>query len=158
MENKFTVSEEKNKLNLDFIHRELSTSYWAKNIPRELVQKAIDNSMCFGIYHDNIQIGFARVISDNATFAYLCDVIITASFRKQGAGKLLMSHIMTHPELQGLRKFSLGTLDAHQLYKRYGFTNLNHPKRLMEISRPDIYELKYTIASEKNINSKARTT
>lgn len=141
MENKFTVSEEKSKLNLDFIHRELSASYWAKNIPRELVQKAIDNSMCFGIYHENIQIGFARVISDHATFAYLCDVIITASFRNQGAGKLLMAHIMAHPQLQGLRKFSLGTLDAHKLYTRYGFTNLNHPERLMEIARPGIYEL-----------------
>lgn len=136
----FVVSEEKNKLDVDFIHRELAASYWSKNIPREIVERSIANSMCFGIYFGEEQIGFARVISDQATFAYLCDVIIAEPFRGKGAGKQLMEYIMGHPGLQGLRRFTLGTLDAHELYKKYGFTALRFPDRNMEISRPGIYE------------------
>ncbi len=137
---KITISEQKSDLDIDFIHRELAASYWSKNIPRSIVEKGIQNSMCFGMFDDSKQVGFARVITDNATFAYLCDVIITTSHRKNGLGKLLMEHIMAHPELQGLRRFTLGTLDAHDLYKKYGFTALRFPERMMEISRPGIYE------------------
>lgn len=136
----FTISEDKTILDVDFIHRELSESYWAKKIPRSIVERGIANSMCFGIYYNEKQIGFARVISDKATFAYLCDVIITESYRGNGAGKQLMSYIMAHPDLQGLRRFTLGTLDAHELYKKYGFTTPRYPERQMEINVPGIYE------------------
>lgn len=136
----FTISEDKNKLDAGFIHRELAASYWAKNIPMEIVKRGIENSMCFGIYHNDEQIGFARVISDKATFAYLCDVIVTEKWRGKGAGKQLMAHIMAHPDLQGLRRFTLGTLDAHELYRKFGFTAPKFPERLMEINVPGIYE------------------
>lgn len=135
-------------MDVDFIHRELADSYWAKKIPRSIVEKGIQNSMCFGIYEGDpstgsgqaLQVGFARVITDKATFAYLCDVIITQTRRGQGAGKQLMSYIMAHPELQGLRRFTLGTQDAHELYRKYGFTAPAFPDRQMEITVRDIYE------------------
>lgn len=136
----FTISEDKSLLDVDFIHRELAASYWAKKIPKTIVQKGIENSMCFGIYDGGQQIGFARVITDKATFGYLCDVIITASHRGKGAGKQLMKYIMAHPDLQGLRRFTLGTLDAHGLYRQFGFTEPRFPERQMEILVPDIYE------------------
>jgi GNAT superfamily N-acetyltransferase len=140
MESEFTISEDKSKLDVEFIHRELAESYWSKKIPRHIVEKGIEHSMCFGIYDGELQIGFARVISDRATFAYLCDVIITQAYRGRGAGKQLMTYIMAHPDLQGLRRFTLGTMDAHELYKKYGFTAPRFPERQMEISVPGIYE------------------
>lgn len=140
METEFTISEDKTKLDVEFIHRELADSYWSKSIPRHIVEKGIEHSMCFGIYDGELQIGFARVISDRATFAYLCDVIITQNYRGRGAGKQLMNYIMAHHDLQGLRRFTLGTLDAHELYKKYGFATPRFPERQMEISVPGIYE------------------
>lgn len=140
MEPGFTISEDKNKLDIAFIHRELAGSYWSKKIPRSIVERAIENSICFGVYDGDAQIGFARVISDKATFAYLCDVIITSDYRGRGAGKQLMTHIMAHPDLQGLRRFTLGTLDAHELYRKYGFDAMRYPERQMEILVPGIYE------------------
>lgn len=136
----FTISEDKTVLDVDFIHRELAASYWAKAIPKSIVQRGIENSMCFGIYADGKQVGFGRVITDKATFAYLCDVIITEAYRGKGAGKMLMSYIMAHPDLQNLRRFTLGTLDAHELYKHFGFGPPRYPERQMEISVPGIYE------------------
>lgn len=136
----FTVSEDKSKLNVGFIHAELANSYWSKAIPVDIVKRGIENSMCFGIYHDDEQIGFARVITDRATFAYLCDVIITEKWRGKGAGKQLMAYIMAHPDLQGLRRFTLGTFDAHGLYKQFGFGPLLNPDRNMEINHRGIYE------------------
>lgn len=149
----FTISEDKSHLDVEFIHRELAESYWAKKIPRSIVEKGIANSMCFGIYDGDpsadsnqdgsaqcLQIGFARVITDKATFGYLCDVIITSTYRGRGAGKQLMKYIMAHPDLQGLRRFTLGTQDAHGLYKKFGFAAPRFPERLMEISVPGIYE------------------
>jgi N-acetylglutamate synthase-like GNAT family acetyltransferase len=148
MENEFIISEDKSKLDVEFIHRELADSYWSKQIPRSIVEKAIEHSMCFGIYDEDpsagtgqsLQIGFARVITDKATFAYLCDVIVTSNYRGRGAGKQLMNYIMAHPDLQGLRRFTLGTLDAHELYKKYGFAAPRYPERQMEISVSGIYE------------------
>ncbi len=140
MVTEFIISEDKSKLDVEFIHRELAESYWAKKIPRRTVEKGIEHSMCFGIYDGALQIGFARVITDRATFAYLCDVIITQNYRGRGAGKQLMTYIMAHPELQGLRRFTLGTLDAHDLYKKFGFASPRFPERQMEISIPGIYE------------------
>lgn len=144
----FTISEDKSLLDVEFIHRELAESYWAKKIPRSIVEKGIVNSMCFGIYDgdpsagsgQSLQIGFARVITDKATFGYLCDVIISPTYRGQGAGKQLMTYIMAHPDLQGLRRFTLGTQDAHDLYKKFGFAAPRFPERQMEISVPGIYE------------------
>jgi GNAT superfamily N-acetyltransferase len=140
METEFTISEDKSLLDVEFIHRELAESYWSKKIPRRIVEKGIEHSMCFGMYDGDLQIGFARVITDRATFAYLCDVIITRNYRGRGAGKQLMTYIMGHPDLQGLRRFTLGTLDAHELYKKFGFTAPRFPERQMEISVPGIYE------------------
>lgn len=135
----YFISDNKDLLDIGFIHFELSNSYWAKNIPIELVQKSIAHSLCFGVYKDKKQIGFARVISDYATFGYLCDVIIAQDEQGQGAGKMLMEFIMKHPDLKGLRRFMLATRDAHTLYTKYGFTKLQNPDRIMEITIPDPY-------------------
>jgi len=135
----YFISDNKDLLDIGFIHFELSNSYWAKNIPIELVQKSIAHSLCFGVYKDKKQIGFARVISDYATFGYLCDVIISQDEQSKGAGKMLMEFIMKHPDLKGLRRFMLATRDAHTLYMKYGFTKLQNPDRIMEITIPDPY-------------------
>jgi len=134
------ISTDKTKLDLQFIHKFLSKeSYWAKNIPIETVKRSIDNSLCFGVYLDDTQIGFARVITDCATFAYLADVFIIPRYRSKGVSKKLMEFIKSHPGLQGLRKWMLATVDAHGLYKQFGFTEIAHPERLMEISTTNIY-------------------
>ena len=135
----YFISDNKDLLDIGFIHFELSNSYWAKNIPIELVQKSIAHSLCFGVYKDKKQIGFARVISDYATFGYLCDVIIAQEEQGKGAGKMLMEFILKHPDLKGLRRFMLATRDAHTLYTKYGFTKLQNPDRIMEITVPDPY-------------------
>lgn len=140
----FFVSTDKNKLNVPFIHNYLSTqTYWAKNIPKEIVQKSIDGSFCFGLFVvENIlesiqinatgrQVGFARVITDYATFAYLADVFIIDNFRGKGLSKRLMETIINHPELQGLRRWMLATKDAHGLYAQFGFLRLDKPERIM---------------------------
>ncbi len=134
------ISTDKAKLNLQFVHKFLSEeSYWAKNIPIETVKRSIDNSLCFGVYLDDVQIGFARVITDCATFAYLADVFIIPRYRSKGVSKKLMEFIKSHPGLQGLRRWMLATVDAHGLYKQFGFTEIAHPERLMEISTTNIY-------------------
>lgn len=135
----YSVSDNKELLDIGFIHHELSNSYWAKNIPVELVLKSVSHSLCFGVYKEKRQIGFARVVTDCTTFAYLCDVIIEKEEQGKGAGKLLMDYIMKHESLQGLRRFMLATRDAHSLYERYGFSTVKNPERLMEITVPDIY-------------------
>ncbi|TND09964.1 MAG: N-acetyltransferase GCN5 [Bacteroidetes bacterium] len=135
----FSVSTDKQKLDIGFIHRELAGSYWAKDIPADTVKRSVENSLCFGLYADGKQIGFARVISDYATFGYLADVFVTESFRGRGLSKWLMEIIMDHPQLQGLRRFMLATKDAHGLYLKSGFKPLEFPERLMEITRPGMY-------------------
>ena len=127
---------------LQFVHRELSGSYWAKNIPFATVKKAVENSICFNVFIGAEQVAFARVISDRSTFAYLCDVIVSEKHQRKGIGKTLMQFIIAHPDLQGLRRFTLGTKDAHGLYEKFGFTSPKFPDRLMEINRPNIYEQK----------------
>ncbi len=109
------------------IHNFLTRSYWAAGIPRETVVRAIENSLCFGVYDSAEQIGFARVISDFATYAYIADVFILEAYRERGLGKELMASIMAHPKLQGLRRWSLGTRDAHGLYAQFGFTPVDNP-------------------------------
>lgn len=135
----FSISTDKNLLDLTTIHGFLKDAYWSKNIPLVLVEKSIEHSLCFGIYNNIQQIGFARVVTDYATFAYLGDVFILEPFRGQGLSKWLLETIMDHPDLQGLRRWMLATSDAHGLYKKYGFGELKHPEILMEISDPEIY-------------------
>jgi GNAT superfamily N-acetyltransferase len=136
------VTTDPSLLNIDMIHGFLSRSYWAECIPREIVERSIRGSICFGAYRDGAQIGFARVISDGATFAYIADVFVLEPFRGKGVGKLLMQCIMSHPDLEGLRRWSLLTRDAHGLYRQSGFNVPVHPERYMEISNPDIYRKK----------------
>lgn len=137
----FVISPDPARLDLDVIHGFLTNSYWAKGIPREVVARSIENSLCFGIYDSaGAQVGFARVISDFATFAYLADVFVLESHRGRGLGKRLMECIKTHPSLQGLRRWTLSTKDAHDLYAQYGFAPLKWPDRYMEIFRPGMYE------------------
>lgn len=136
----FTISTDKSRLDTDFIQQSLSGTYWAEDIPKSIVEKSIENSLCFGIYEGEKQIGLARMITDKATFAYLCDVFIDEKYRGNGLSKWMMSVIMDHPDLQGLRRFMLGTKDAHGLYRKYGFNELVAPERWMEINVPGIYK------------------
>ena len=136
----YLISTDKAKLDIAFIHHFLSTeSYWAKNIPIETVRKSIEGSLCFGLYSSGKQIGFARVITDGATFGYLADVFIDSSHRGKGLSKWLMKTLMSHPDLQGLRRISLATKDAHSLYEQFGFTPLNDADRFMQIKRENVY-------------------
>ena len=130
----FLISTDKSKLDIDVIHDYLSKrSYWAENIPREIVERSIQHALVFGMYHNNAQIGFARVTTDFATYGYLADVFILENYRGQGLSKWLMDCIFNQtPELQGFRRWSLATADAHGLYEQFGFTALARPERMME--------------------------
>jgi len=125
----YLISTDKSRLDLAEIHSFLTTSYWAAGIPMEVVKKSIEHSLAFGVYKGDQQVGFARVITDYATFAYLGDVFILEPFRGQGLSKWLMKVIIAHPELQGLRRWVLLTRDAHGLYEKVGFTELGSPER-----------------------------
>ena len=135
----YVLSSNPGRMDIAAIHNFLKSSYWSKDIPREIVERAVTNSLSFGIFHENEQIGFARVITDKATFAYLCDVYVLESYRGQGLGSWLMESVMQHPEMQSLRRFGLVTKDAHELYRRFGFSELKNPAGHMEIHHPDIY-------------------
>ncbi len=134
------ISDDKTKLDIEAIHRFLKTAYWCEEIPKAILEKAIEHSLCFGVYDDGKQIGFSRVVTDRSTYAYLADVFILPEYRGQGLSKRMMEKVMNHPELQGLRRWSLATRDAHGLYKQFGFTALARPDRMMEIVTPDIYK------------------
>jgi N-acetylglutamate synthase-like GNAT family acetyltransferase len=138
---RFLISTDRSKLDVDVIHRFLARSYWAEGIPRQTVMRSIENSLCFGVYDNARQIGFARVISDFATYAYVADVFILEPYRERGLGKELMASIMAHPDLQGLRRWSLGTRDAHGLYAQFGFKPVvnTRARTVMEIVDPEIY-------------------
>ncbi len=136
----FIFSTDRDRLQIDAIHKYLSEeSYWAQKRTREQTETAIKNSLPFGVYKGENQIGFARVVTDYATFAYLGDVYILSEFRGQGLSKRLMETIVNHPDLQGFRRWVLATKDAHTLYEKYGFTSLKHPARWMEKAAPDAY-------------------
>ena len=138
--NGYLFSTDKSKLQLDVIYNYLSKeSYWAQNIPMEIVKKSAEGSLCFAIYFNNTQIGYARMITDCATFAYLADVFILETHRGKGLSKQLMKFIMEHPDLQGLRRMMLATKDAQGLYKQFGFNQLAMPERIMEIKFFDSY-------------------
>ena len=135
----FTISTDPARLDADAIHAFLTRSYWAEGIPKDIVARSIQHSLCFGVYDGVKQIGLARVISDYATYAYLADVYVLEDYRGQGLGKWLMTCVMSHPDLQGLRRWSLATRDAHGLYRQYGFAELARPERWMEILAADVY-------------------
>jgi len=135
----YMISTDPARLDLDVIHRFLAKAYWSEGIPRETLERAIQNSLCFGVYVQDRQAGFARVITDHATYAYLCDVFIVEDHRGRGLGKQLLEAVISHPDLQGLRRWSLVTRDAHGLYQRVGFAPPKMPERYMEIADPEPY-------------------
>jgi len=137
----FSVSTDPGRLDVTAIHQFLSQdSYWSKGIPRPVLEKALQHSLCFGLYEGARQIGLARVITDRATYFYLCDVYVLESHRGRGLGRWLIECVVGHPELQGMRRMSLVvTLDAHALYAQFGFVPPAKPERYMEKLEPDIY-------------------
>jgi GNAT superfamily N-acetyltransferase len=133
----YLISTDKTSLHFDVIHNFLNKqSYWAKGITKEKLKIAIENSICFGVYYDHQQIGFARVITDQSTFAYLADVFIISSFRKQGLSKWLMQTILAFADFKNIRRWLLATADAHALYAKFGFESLKNPDRFMQIFTP----------------------
>ena len=137
----FEISTDKSRIDLAAVHEFISNdSYWAAGVPLETQRRAIEGSMVFGVYRGDEQIGFARVVSDGATFAWIADVYVLDEFRGRGLGKWLMGTIVGHPDLQGLRRWMLATRDAHGLYAQYGFTELHDPARFMERWDPDVYK------------------
>jgi GNAT superfamily N-acetyltransferase len=149
----FTISTDPAAADVDAVHAFLSRSYWAEGIPRETVARAIANSIPFSVFHGDEQIGLARVITDRATYAYLSDVYILESYRGRGLSTWLMDTIMVHPDLQGLRRFSLTTRDAEGLYRRYGFTEIAPSSTHLEINRRGLY-----VAAAAEGSSSTRST
>jgi GNAT superfamily N-acetyltransferase len=137
----FLISTDHERLSLDVVHGFLTNCYWAKGIPREVVARSMEHSLCFGIYEaSGEQIGFARAVSDFATVAYLGDVFVLEPYRGRGLSKWLMECVVRHPALQHLRRWILLTRDAHGLYSQFGFTPVKAPERYMELHRPNVYE------------------
>jgi N-acetylglutamate synthase-like GNAT family acetyltransferase len=140
-QNEYTISTDPSRLDIDTIHTYLANeSYWASGIPLEIVRKSIENSLCFGVYEQGKQIGFARVVSDRATFAWLCDVFILEPYRGHGLGKWLVHCVLNHPGLQNLRSWMLATQDAQSLYSQFGFKTLEHPESVMRRRNLHIYQ------------------
>jgi GNAT superfamily N-acetyltransferase len=136
----YRISSAHHELDISLIHDFIAHSYWGDGVSRAIVEKAIENSLCFGVYTEaGDQVGFARVITDRATFAYLADVFVLDAHRGQGLAKKLVAYIAEHPDLQGLRRMMLATRDAHSLYAGYGFKPLANPDSFMEIWNPDVY-------------------
>jgi GNAT superfamily N-acetyltransferase len=135
----YEVTTDRSRLDLDVIHQFLTHSYWAEGIPREVVARAIENSLCFAVFKGKEQVGFARIVSDFATYAYLGDVFILPEHRGRGLSKVLMRSIVAHPRLQGLRRWSLATRDAHSLYAQFGFRPLARPESYMEVYDREVY-------------------
>lgn len=140
---RFYISDDKSKLDLDVIHGYLSKAYWSAGIPRERLAKAIQHSLCFGVYRydTHAQVGFARVVSDFAVRAHLCDVFVLETYRSRGLGRRLIEAVLAHPDLQRLRRWSLATSDAQDLYRKFGFTALKAPEMMMERVDPDAYKI-----------------
>ena len=136
----YRITTDPQRFDVDAIHAYLTRSYWAEGIPKSLVARSIEGSLGFGLFEGERQIGFARIISDRATFAYLCNVYVLEEYRGQGLSKWLMEVVLSHPDLQGLRRFFLATRDAHGLYARFGFTPPGKPGNFMEITRAGLYK------------------
>ena len=133
----FEISTDRTRLDVALVHEFLQTSYWAEGRRRSVVERSIEHSLCFGVYHGGRQVAFARVVSDRAVFAYLMDVFVVPEFRGRGIAKALMRAVLDHPDLQNLRMFLLATKDAHGLYEQFGFGPLLDPQRMMAIQNPD---------------------
>lgn len=137
----YRISCDQSDLDIEAIHEFISKSYWAKGIPLETLTRAISNSLCFGVFSkEKGQVGFARMVTDSATYAYLADVYILEAHRGKGLSKRLMEEVMSHPDLQGLRRMTLATADAHGLYEKYGFSELSNPQTFMENWNPVVYK------------------
>ena len=136
----YTITTDLALLDMDAVYGYLSRAYWCEEIPREMVERALRNSLCFSLFEGDEQIGFARVVTDYTTFAYLCDVFVLASHQGKGLGTWMMQCVMQHPELQGLRRWHLTTRDAHALYRKVGFVPLSKPERHMEVFTYDMYK------------------
>lgn len=135
----FTVTCDPERIDLSLVSKFLASSYWAKGIREDTVAKSVANSVCFSLFEGDRQIGFAKVISDRATIAYLGDVFVVPSYRGRGLAKWMMECVLSHPELQGLRRWVLATRDAHGLYEQFGFTELAKPEVFMERFNPNVY-------------------
>lgn len=137
----YRVSCDSKEMDVAVVHGFISNSYWAKNIPMETMKKAINNSLCFGVFtHAGKQVAFARMVTDSATFAHLADVFVLEAHRRRGISKWLMEEILKHPELQGLRRMTLATSDAHGLYEQFGFKALQSPSIFMELHQANVYK------------------
>ena len=135
----YRITTDSAETDIDFVHAYLTRSYWSPGIPKVVVRRAVANSVCFNLFLDDRQIGFARLVTDRATFAYLADVFVLEEHQKNGLGKMLMDEVVRHPEVQELRRWMLATADADTLYAKYGFTPLANPPRFMERHDPDVY-------------------
>jgi ribosomal protein S18 acetylase RimI-like enzyme len=135
----YSVTADGRRIDVDAVHGFLTRCFWARGISKDLVAKSIAHSLCFGLFDDRAQIGFARVVTDSSTYAYLCDVYVLEQYRGKGLGKWMMEFVMAHPDLQGLRRFQLVTRDAHGLYRRHGFKTPANPEGYMEIFRSGMY-------------------
>jgi len=136
----FIITTDKDKIDVNYVHWFLTRSYWAEAIPLATVKRSIEGSFCFSVIYLNHQVGFARLITDKATFGYLADVFIDENFRGRGLSKWLIEVIMNHPDVEGLRRLMLATQDAHGLYAQFGFTALTNTDRWMHIHNPDVYK------------------
>src|SRR2546423_8524940 len=136
----YEISTDRSRLDVTLIHEFLRSSYWAQGIPRAVVEKSIEHSLCFGAFLDGRQVGFARVITDFASFAYLADVFVVPEHRGRGISKMLIRAILEHPELQGLRRFLLATPRPPKLFAHFGFQPLTHPEDFMTVHKPDVYQ------------------
>jgi GNAT superfamily N-acetyltransferase len=139
-QDEYSISCDNSKLDLVMVHNFLSNSYWSPGLPMDVLRRAIAGSLCFGLYRGIEQVGFARVVTDRATFAYLCDVFVLEEHRGKKLGRRLMEAVTGHPDLQGLRRLVLVTRDAHGLYEQFGFRPLARPEGYMELHRPNIYQ------------------
>lgn len=137
--NSYEISTEKRRLDVGLIYDFLRATYWARDIPRTVVERSIRNSLCFGAFYDGQQVGFGGVISDLATFAYIADIFVIPEHRGRGVSKLLLRAMLDHPDLQGLRRILLATQDAHGLYAQFGFLPLTHAEHYLTIHQPDVY-------------------
>ena len=138
----FSISTDPARLDRPAIRDFLAATYWSPEIPQDVVDRGIEGSLVFGLYAGEKQIGFARAITDRATFAYVADVYVLEEYRGRGLARWLMETVLAHPDLQGLRRWMLLTRDAHALYRKVGFADVARPERIMEIARPDIYREK----------------
>jgi GNAT superfamily N-acetyltransferase len=137
----YDISTSIDRFDIDLIHDFLRSCYWAKDIPRSVVEQSIKHSLCFGAFCGEQQVGFVRVITDRATFAYVADLFVIPAHRRRGVSKLLLRAILDHPQLQGLRRFLLATKDAHGLYRQFGFESLSHPEHYMTLHNPNVYSV-----------------